>query len=457
MTTQLCNAIGGHYENASDYRSFFDQNYRQTLEINDRRENLNDDCKTNLFFGLFFDGTKNNYVLAQQSKTQSNIARLYDSYPGLSVPGVLPKETDWKTNTEKYSHFFKVYVPGVSSPFSQVHDSGKELDEVRGAAFGFKGEARIVWALLQTINNVHRYFIKTPLLSDSEITSLVNKIDLNKERRYKMSQYGFTHKSSFSEDENKNTRQEFEKILRRLHSAVSQHWTDKKTGRPPKIAPGVVQKIHVSIFGFSRGATQARAFTNWLMSLCKLDAYLCGKGDIMTLGGFEVKFDFLGLFDTVASVGFGNSLGNSFLGKMFDGHGAWSDSEDSLRIPPNVPCLHLVAAHELRRSFPLESVSVKQVTPSNCLEIVFPGVHSDLGCGYAPGEQGRGLDPDGADMLTRIPLLTMYRSARLAGVPLKLELAEAGVKKKFKLAPSTIAAYNHIVIHKSAEPIAQCA
>lgn len=162
----------------------------------------------------------------------------------------------------------------------------------------------------------------------------------------------------------------------------------------------------------------------------------------MTLGGFEVAFDFLGLFDTVASIGAGNTLGNSFIGLMFDGHGAWADAEDSLRIPTNITCLHLVSAHELRRSFPLDSISVKGVVTPNCMEIVFPGVHSDLGGGYAPREQGRGVDPDGADMLTRIPLLTMYRAARLAGVPLKLELASAVVQRRFEVAASTITAFN---------------
>jgi hypothetical protein len=37
-----------------------------------------DGCKTKLFFGFFFDGTKNNYVQAEAGKSHSNIARLYD-------------------------------------------------------------------------------------------------------------------------------------------------------------------------------------------------------------------------------------------------------------------------------------------------------------------------------------------------------------------------------------------
>jgi hypothetical protein len=165
----------------------------------------------------------------------------------------------------------------------------------------------------------------------------------------------------------------------------------------------------------------------------------------MTLGGFKLEVDFLGLFDTVASVGTGNTFGNSWLGKLFDGHGTWADAEGNLRIPENVRCVHLVAAHEIRRSFPLDSIAVGHTLPANAEEVVFPGVHSDLGCGYSPCEQGRGVDPAGADMLTRIPLLYMYKAARLAGVPLKLEFASEIARKRFKVAPATIAALNAYV------------
>lgn len=448
MSAKLCSSVDENFSNAVNFEKFFTKiNITRIRDNFDARENPKigcgaDGCKTNLFFGFFFDGTRNNYILAEKEKTHSNVARLYDCYPGLSVPGVLPATTDWKINALDYKNFFKAYVPGVGTAFKHVNDSGEGFDKMGGAATGYKGEDRILWALLQAINNVHRYFMKMPLLSDDEIKSVLLKIQLNKQRRNRMLPLMWFQRSMPNDKEDEKTRIEFENILRRLHTAVSQHWPDKKTGKPKKVNPGIVQKIYISIFGFSRGATQARAFTNWLMSLCRLDAHLCGKDDSMTLGGFEVAFDFLGLFDTVASIGAGNTLGNSFLGKMFDGHGAWADAEDSLRIPTNVTCLHLVSAHELRRSFPLDSISVKgEVTP-NCMEIVFPGVHSDLGGGYAPREQGRGVDPNGEDMLTRIPLLTMYRAARLAGVPLKLELASAVVQQRFKVAPSTITDFN---------------
>lgn len=446
MTAKLSSQLKLNFCSAGEIDKFFDNDTLATIKRKEKFEqpavsSITNGCKTNLYFGFFFDGTKNNYVLAEKNKTHSNIARLYDCYPGLSVPGVLPKLTDWEYNPPRYTHFFRTYIPGVASPFKDVNDSGQGLDLQRGAATGYLGEARIIWALLQAINNVHRYFLKAPLLTPQETTSFMKSVVLNKARRRQMTPApGEVTDQSSSADH--LTRQAFEEVLGRLHGAVKQHWPDKKTGRPPKIDPGIVQKIHIAIFGFSRGATQARAYTNWLMSLCKLDARLCGTGNTMTLGGFDVVFDFLGLFDSVASIGAGNTLGNIVVGKMFDGHGAWADAEDSLRIPDNITCLHLVAAHEVRRSFPLDSIAVNGVTTSNCTEIVLPGVHSDLGCGYAPGEQGRGRDPEGKDMLTRIPLLLMYQAARLAGVPLKLELASDIAKQRFAVAPETINAFN---------------
>jgi hypothetical protein len=358
------------------------------------------------------------------------------------VPGVLPKETDWTYRPDRYTHFFKVYVPGVASPFKEVHDSGKGLDYTAGAAIGNRGEARIVWALIQSVNNVHRYFKKKPLISTEETNELLNKLKLDKTTLREMRPGSWGDLLRKKNEKDLETRAEFEKILQRLHSAISPHWTDKVLGRPPKMDPGIVKKIYISIFGFSRGATQARAFSNWLVALCKLDAMLRGKGDTMTLGGFEVEFSFMGLFDTVASVGAANTFGNQWGLGGVNGHSAWADAEVSLRIPDKIPCLHLVAAHEVRRSFPLDSIAVNATLAGNCQEIVLPGVHSDLGGGYAPAEQGKGTDAMGSDMLSRIPLIYMYRQARLAGVPLKLELANGVVKERFRVAPSTINAFN---------------
>lgn len=447
MSAILCPLISPTFANASNAQEFFDGNDGRTVRNLERREQPligvpGESCKTNLFFGFFFDGTKNNYVQAEKRLNHSNVARLYDCYPGLSVPGVLPASTDWQYKPSSYTHFFKTYISGVASPFKEVNDSGKDSDQIRGAAMGYRGEARVIWALIQAINNVHRYFHKAPIVSSSEAAKLAGLLELSTPFRRAMRPDAIYDSHNDVAKALKRTRDEFEKVLRRLHSAISPHWPDKGTGRPAKIDPGIVKTIHVSIFGFSRGATQARAFANWLIELCRLDARLTGRGDAMTLGGFRLEVDFLGLFDTVASVGAGNTFGNSWLGKLFDGHGTWADAEGNLRIPEGIRCLHLVAAHEIRRSFPLDSISVGQTVPANAEEIVFPGVHSDLGCGYSPCEQGRGVDRSGADMLARVPLLYMYKAARLAGVPLKLEFASEVARRRFKVEPATIAALN---------------
>lgn len=388
-----------------------------------------------MFFGFFFDGTKNNYVKAEAGKNHSNVARLYDCYPGLSVPGVLPKSTDWQHNPSRYTHFFKVYVPGVSSPFPQVNDTGEGKDEALGGAAGALGERRIVWALIQAINNVHRYLLKTPLVSQSEMDGLVRSVRLSKFSRRRMVDSSGESRVLPGSDVTWHARRTFESLLRRLHTAVAQHWPNEKTGRPAKIDPGIVKTIYISVFGFSRGATQARVFLNWLQSLCKLDANMRGKAG-MSLGGFPVQFDFLGVYDTVASVGAANTVG------FFNGHAAWADIEESLRVPDNVKCLHLVAAHELRRSFPVDSISVGGQLPAGSQEVVVPGMHSDIGSGYSPCEQGRGTDPNRSDMLARVALLMMYKAARLNGVPLKLEMAAPIAQARFALKTEAIKAFN---------------
>lgn len=440
MTTFLSPLINENFSSAVNLTEFFGRDQIDgVISKLERREQPpigvpGRSCETNLFFGFFFDGTKNNYEQAETIKNHSNVARLYDCYPGLSVPGVLPSSTDWPTNLPRYKHFFRVYIPGVASPFPQVGDSGIGWQGTSGAAAGGFGDFRIVWALIQAVNNVHRFFLSTPLISPSETKELVRELIINKNTRALLD--GRRPDLGSVSSREKKLPLKFEEILLRLHEAVSKHWPNEKTGKPAKIDPGIVKTIYISVFGFSRGATEARVFVNWLQSLCKLDARLRGKTGAMTLGGFPVHFDFLGLFDTVASVGSANSFG------FFDGHGFWADAEDSMRVPSGINCLHLVAAHELRRSFPVDSISVNGVLAPGCNEVVVPGVHSDVGCGYCPGEQGRGIDPTGADMLTRVPLLMMYKAARLNGVPLKLELASPVAKERFALKPEAIRAFN---------------
>jgi len=80
-------------------------------------------------------------------------------------------------------------------------------------------------------------------------------------------------------------------------------------------------------------------------------------------------------------------------------------------------CIHHVAAHEIRNSFPLDTVLQDGRYAANVVEVVYPGVHSNVGGGYRPGEGGRLANPFG--MLSAIPLQAMYDEAYRAGVPLR--------------------------------------
>ena len=468
----LCDGIPVKYSRAVDYGALFSEaaELKKLQKIFEPREQPNygkpgDSCKYNLFFGFFFDGTRNNYtrseeleqgrakaedgtVLPATPSTHSNVARLYDCYPGQSVPGVLSRDTDWAYKPETYKHFFKVYVPGVGTRFDQIGDTGEGFwDGQLGAAAANHGCDRLVWALIQAINNVHRFFKQGAMLvNDAEAKRLANRIDLTAAGLSALEGPA----PSWNDNKARNqpgqlAREQFSGLLKRLHEAVKVHWTPQDETKPAKLDPGIVLKINVSVFGFSRGATKARVFANWLLALGSLDARLSGQAADRpyTLGGFPFEIEFLGLFDTVASVGLANTLGDTWLAKGLDGHGAWADAERSLRVSSEVTrCLHLVSAHEVRRSFPLDSVSVNGVYRNGLEEVVLPGVHSDVGGGYAPTEQGKGLTADGRDTMSRIPLIMMYREARLSGVPLKLELALAKAQARFQLSPQTINDFN---------------
>lgn len=440
MTIELARQINHEqFFNPSDYKKIFNTTERDKIEggFDQLRERPaigvpGESCKSNIFLGFFFDGTRNNYALSEQAGnfTHSNVARLFDAYPGQTIaPLVMLNERVKWPDEAKYPNYFRIYTPGVGTPFDEVRDSGKGVDRTLGAATALWGERRLTWALAQAVNAVHRFFRKVPLLNEAEIVTLARQTNLDAMSLKAPPVFidGGTRAA--------NAKALWKQVLLRLHDALRNHKPDPTTGRPLTTDPGIVKEIYVSAFGFSRGATAARVFTKWFLALCDLDAVML-KRPGRSLGGFPVTFDFLGVFDTVASVGTAASA------IVANGHSAWADAEVSLRVPNGVKCTHLVSAHEVRRSFPLDSISVGGTLPSGCKEIVFPGVHSDIGGGYAPREQGRGMDTKGSDLLSRIPLAIMYREARLAGVPLKLERCRTFVKERFLIDKTLIDDFN---------------
>jgi len=190
----------------------------------------------------------------------------------------------------------------------------------------------------------------------------------------------------------------------------------------------LVRRINVAIFGFSRGATLARAFAHMLGKECEQRGNkLVWKKDLL---GKECMLEiyFMGVLDTVASVGYGGSrmekaitVSQKYLGifqyALFSqldkgGHFGWASD---LSIPSYVTqCIHYAAAHECREKFPFDSVMQMQATPTNALEVFYPGMHSDVGGGYEPTcQEGRTAE------LSCVALNNLYREAWIAGVPLR--------------------------------------
>ncbi|MBE2167854.1 MULTISPECIES: hypothetical protein [unclassified Cobetia] len=99
MSAKLASNVESSSHDPSYFDSFFSKGEVRRIKTYENRHISNplQSCHTNLFIGSFFDGTGNNYEadLAKGDKSQSNVARLYSVYPGLSVPGVLPLETEW--------------------------------------------------------------------------------------------------------------------------------------------------------------------------------------------------------------------------------------------------------------------------------------------------------------------------------------------------------------------------
>src|SRR5690606_32513011 len=117
--------------------------------------------------------------------------------------------------------------------------------------------------------------------------------------------------------------------------------------------------------GFSRGATAARGFVSWLDRLLSDSALTLPMSDLK----LPVSVEYLGLLDTVASVGLADIVPGP------QGHMSWADGNQQVPASGLVKrCLHLVASHEQRISFPSESIRRESGEyPVNSQEVLYPG------------------------------------------------------------------------------------
>ncbi|MGY4830400.1 phospholipase effector Tle1 domain-containing protein [Sphaerotilaceae bacterium SBD11-9] len=406
-------------------------------------------CEKDIYLGFFFDGTNNNKYRDTAGYSHSNVARLYEVFPGTpaaqKAPTFQPRinpdgsttarpvfpDRPFKASSvaeEDFPYYRKVYVPGVGTPMPDVGDSGTGAQRTGGLVAALLGQIRLDWATLQLLNQIHAAIFKAPLEASIDMGALWQQDESAKlkspSRRFMLPQtmagqaIADMLASQVIDTEKLLGRydpERFENLFKgyqqRLLDAVKRYGNNKPRMR----------KIRLSVFGFSRGAAEARAWVN--MATQRFGG---------AVAGIPLQIDFLGIFDTVASVGLAQSTPKPFAKDTFSGHAAWADDQ-YMPVPASVKrCVHLVAAFEVRGSFPLDSVCQGNMLPPNCKEVVYPGVHSDVGGGYPPDDQGRALGQGAAGdkrKLSQLSLAQMYREARMAGVPLAPEPAMLDFQK----------------------------
>jgi len=208
-----------------------------------------------------------------------------------------------------------------------------------------------------------------------------------------------------------------------------------------------ISECVVDVFGFSRGAAEARVFCSWLAKIA-----LKGR-----LAGIPLRIRFLGIFDTVASAGFWNGVATS-INNSTDGHAGWAEPQH-LKVPPMVEnCAHFIAMHELRKNFPLDEIGQSGSMPKGHIQVAYPGSHSDVGGGYGIGELGVSVGPQSVEgdsaKLSQIPLNHMLEAARSAGVPMAKEFAgeKYGGKDQFQVAEKVRLAFDAFLRESGAAP-----
>ncbi|TQC76430.1 T6SS phospholipase effector Tle1-like catalytic domain-containing protein [Pantoea dispersa] len=377
--------------------------YRQELCMAAGRRVEPPCCKT-LHISLFFDGTGNNLnhdLYIADPKHPTNIARMFRATIGQGYAGGLADKTAELLDASGSGNnkYYKYYIPGVGTPFPEVND----LDfSMMGLAAATHGEDRINWGLLRIIDALKRT-MGLDTLSDDESWRSVKKMATS------MASFGLTGAA--------NRFETFQSLLKDMAPELQKALVPTEPGKAKLLS------IKLYVYGFSRGAAAARTYVNWLTGLLPKPEKGKDKPEqCLAVGGLKIPLsvEFLGLLDTVASVGMAH------IAPVAEGHMGWADETQELpaeKIYGGLikKCVHLVSSHEQRLCFPLDSIRRPDGKyPANSVEVVYPGMHSDLGGGYPPGDQGKANADNDGYLLSQIALHEMYASAFESGAPLKV-------------------------------------
>jgi len=216
------------------------------------------ECTFNIHVGLFFDGTGNNYYRDKKDFSHTNVARLFDAYLDLPDDGL-----------------YRIYVPGVGTIFPEIG----ELEESpkKGGGLGWGCEQRILFGLLAVLNSIHQraFGINNLMFTEDQIRILCTRSTARDEQELAILRPLGMAQGLMSND---TPQMLLKHLVRQL--------ADKLNDPANKVKVG---ECMIDVFGFSRGAAQARVFCNWLQQILS-----GGK-----LAGVIVQIRFVGLFDTV--------------------------------------------------------------------------------------------------------------------------------------------------------------
>jgi hypothetical protein len=377
------------------------------------------DCAGDLAVGIFFDGTNNNkYVhygkddynpsVPFKKRQHTNVARLFMAYPD--------ERDRFRVQMNKAgsgNRYFKFYVPGIGTEFPEVGDDGLIHDKTSGIAAGLalNGEVRVLYGMAQVVNAINMFYTDKELIGDAELKSKLDDIVTGKGKQTPRYNKYIDEGDPAVAAAYESAEYIYDRFIVHDDARVA-CFTEWLNRLKPIIAVSKprLSCVNIDVFGFSRGATEARVFANWMVQVFKKPN---GIGPLW-FEGILVRFRFIGIFDTVASVGWTGMWAG-------EGRNAWAHK--NLQIPPEMRhCVHLAAAHETRACFPMDSVRIDGHYPENesIHEIVYPGSHSDVGGGYVFESWGKNdLHEDGkTDMqIARVACFDMYLRALEAGVP----------------------------------------
>lgn len=177
-----------------------------------------------------------------------------------------------------------------------------------------------------------------------------------------------------------------------------------------RLSPGIEpREVIMDVFGFSRGAAAARHFVNaFRRGYLNYRRVLQRDRRAYLPEGRNIRFRFVGLFDTVASIQLGGGANN---------HGALNLNLSGASADH---VFHLTAQHEIRHNFPLSN------TAGAGTSRVMPGVHSDIGGGYRDS---------GDDVIVAMPLSYIETTEAAAQAKRSSELRRLNATRTTAAAP----------------------